>query len=66
MASAFFNYQREYSIPSVSAFPLILCVFRGGRRFLRLEVRLQSLEFSIASSTLKPNLQPLISNIYKL
>ncbi|AQY22553.1 hypothetical protein AWB57_02225 [Riemerella anatipestifer] len=58
-----FSVQREYFALSVLAFPLILCVFRGGRRFFRLEVRYESLELSMASSTLKSNIQPLKSNI---
>ncbi len=58
-----FSVQGEYFALSVLAFPLVLCVFRGGRRFFRLELRFQSLELSIASSTLKSNLQPLKSNI---
>ncbi|AFR35418.1 hypothetical protein D1Z97_04640 [Riemerella anatipestifer] len=61
-----FSVQREYSALSVLAFPLILCVFRGGRRFFRLEVRYESLELSIAPSTLKLNLQPLTSKIQYL
>ncbi|MRM82779.1 hypothetical protein D1003_02880 [Riemerella anatipestifer] len=57
-----FSVQGERYALSVLAFPLVLCVFRGGRRFFRLEVRFQRLELSTAS-TLKPNLQPLKSNI---
>ncbi|WP_260391414.1 hypothetical protein [Riemerella anatipestifer] len=34
-----FSVQKERSALSVSAFPLVLCVFREGRRFLGLEVR---------------------------
>ncbi|MRM96866.1 hypothetical protein D1Z97_08110 [Riemerella anatipestifer] len=55
-----FSVQREYFALSVLAFPLVLCVFRGGRRFLRLEVRFQRLELSITCTS---NLQPLKSNI---
>ncbi|AZZ59004.1 hypothetical protein D1Z97_02340 [Riemerella anatipestifer] len=51
-----FSIQRERNALSVLAFLLILCVFRGGRRFFRVEVRFQRLELSTASSTLKPNL----------
>ncbi|MCQ4154394.1 hypothetical protein PG294_02405 [Riemerella anatipestifer] len=54
------SVQEECSALSVLAFPLILCVFRGGRRFLRLEVRFQRLELSITCTS---NLQPLKSNI---
>ncbi|MBT0526691.1 hypothetical protein J5295_08510 [Riemerella anatipestifer] len=60
------SVQRGYSILSVLAFPLVLCVFRGGRRFFRLELRDEILELSIVSSTLKSNTQLLQSNIYNL
>ncbi|MDR7797432.1 hypothetical protein RIU44_09190, partial [Riemerella anatipestifer] len=49
------SVQEECSALSVLAFPLILCVFRGGRRFFRLELRDEILELSIVSSTLKSN-----------
>ncbi len=62
-----FSVQRGSSrFLSVLAFPLVLCVFREGRRFFRLEVRFQSLEFSVASSIHKSNIQPLKSNIQYL
>ncbi|MRN17149.1 hypothetical protein D1000_10285 [Riemerella anatipestifer] len=51
-----FSVQGERYALSVLAFLLVLCVLRGGRHFFRVEDRFQSLEFSIASSTLKPNL----------
>uniref|UniRef100_UPI0030EF4189 hypothetical protein n=1 Tax=Riemerella anatipestifer TaxID=34085 RepID=UPI0030EF4189 len=57
------SVQKEYFALSVLAFLLVLCVLRGGRCFLRLEARYKSLELSIASPILKPNLQPLIPNI---
>ncbi|MDY3362462.1 hypothetical protein PG623_00460 [Riemerella anatipestifer] len=60
------SVQRGRSALSISAFPLVLCVFREGRRFFRLEVRYESLELSMASSTLKPNIQSLKSNIQYL
>ncbi len=47
-----FSVQGEYFALSVLAFPLVLCVFRGGRRFFRLELRGEILEPSI-TSTLK-------------
>ncbi|MRM82412.1 hypothetical protein D1003_00905 [Riemerella anatipestifer] len=63
MLGAFSVQRGSLCFLSVLAFPLVLCVFRGERRFFRLEVRYESLELSTASSTLKPNLQPLKSNI---
>ncbi|MRN00941.1 hypothetical protein D1Z97_07035 [Riemerella anatipestifer] len=44
-----FSVQGEYFALSVLAFPLVLCVFRGGRRFFRLELRDEILELSIIS-----------------
>ncbi|AZZ58095.1 hypothetical protein AWB57_03005 [Riemerella anatipestifer] len=61
-----FSVQGERYVLSVLAFPLVLCVFRGGRRFFRLEVSFQSLELSIVSSILKSNIQPLKSSIQYL
>ncbi|MDR7783203.1 hypothetical protein PG294_03090 [Riemerella anatipestifer] len=40
-----FSVQKKRSALSVLAFPLVLCVFRGERRFLRLEVRYERLDF---------------------
>ncbi|MDY3521900.1 hypothetical protein PG330_07985 [Riemerella anatipestifer] len=59
LLGAFSVQKGSFSFLSALAFPLVLCVFRGGRRFLRLEVRYERLELSIASSALKTNLQPL-------
>ncbi|AFD56928.1 hypothetical protein CG08_1987 [Riemerella anatipestifer] len=50
-----FSVQREYFALSVLAFPLVLCVFREGRRFLRLELSI--------TSTLKSKIQYLTSII---
>ncbi|MCU7567178.1 hypothetical protein PG608_02675 [Riemerella anatipestifer] len=50
---------------SVLAFPLVLCVLRGERHFLGLEVRCEILELSI-TSTLKSNIQYLTLNIQNL
>ncbi|MDR7783546.1 hypothetical protein PG294_03320 [Riemerella anatipestifer] len=62
-----FSVQRgSFYFLSALAFPLVLCVFRGERRFFRLEVRYENLELSIAPSTLKLNLQPLTSKIQYL
>ncbi|MDY3520754.1 hypothetical protein PG614_05875 [Riemerella anatipestifer] len=44
-----FSVQRERYALSVFAFPLVLCVFREGRRFLMLELRGEILELSIIS-----------------
>ncbi|AZZ59223.1 hypothetical protein D1Z97_11035 [Riemerella anatipestifer] len=61
MLGAFSVQKGSFCFLSALAFPLVLCVFREGRRFLRLEVRYERLELSIASSALKTNLQPLIA-----
>ncbi|MDY3445694.1 hypothetical protein PG608_12435 [Riemerella anatipestifer] len=62
-----FSVQRgSFYFLSTLAFPLVLCVFRGERRFFRLELRDEILELSIVSSTLKSNTQLLQSNIYNL
>ncbi|MDD1550329.1 hypothetical protein FO611_02125 [Riemerella anatipestifer] len=51
-----FSVQKESSrFLSVLAFPLVLCVFREGRRFLRLELSI--------TSTLKSKIQYLTSII---
>ncbi|OBP42563.1 hypothetical protein AWR41_00135 [Riemerella anatipestifer] len=60
-----FSVQREYFALSVLAFPLILCVFREGRRFFISELRGKILEPSI-TSTLKSKIQHLKSNIQYL
>ncbi|MDY3521874.1 hypothetical protein PG614_07500 [Riemerella anatipestifer] len=44
-----FSVQGERYVLSVLAFPLVLCVFREGRRFLWLELRDEILELSIIS-----------------
>ncbi|MDR7795634.1 hypothetical protein RIU45_11780, partial [Riemerella anatipestifer] len=61
LLGAFSVQKGSFCFLSALAFPLVLCVFREGRRFLRLEVRYERLELSIASSALKTNLQPLIA-----
>ncbi len=54
-----FSVQGEsFRFLSVLAFPLILCVFRGGRRFFISELRGKILEPSI-TSTLKSKIQNL-------
>ncbi|AFR34675.1 hypothetical protein FO611_02015 [Riemerella anatipestifer] len=44
-----FSVKKERSALSVLAFPLVLCVFRGERCFLGLELRGEILELSITS-----------------
>ncbi len=58
-----FSVQRgSFYFLSASAFPLVLCVFRGGRRFFISELRGEILELSI-TSTLKSKIQHLKSII---
>ncbi|MDY3364300.1 hypothetical protein PG623_09875 [Riemerella anatipestifer] len=61
LLGAFSIQKGSFYFLSALAFPLVLCVFREGRHFLRLEVRYERLELSIVSSALKTNLQPLIA-----
>ncbi|AZZ59566.1 hypothetical protein AWB57_11395 [Riemerella anatipestifer] len=49
MLGAFSVQRGSFYFLSVSAFPLVLCVFRGERRFFRLELRDEILELSIIS-----------------
>ncbi|MRM84927.1 hypothetical protein D1002_03060 [Riemerella anatipestifer] len=50
MLGAFSVQKGSFCFLSALAFPLVLCVFREGRHFLRLEVRYERLELSTASS----------------
>ncbi|MBT0574019.1 hypothetical protein PG294_10180 [Riemerella anatipestifer] len=54
-----FSVQGERYALSILAFPLVLCVFRGGRRFLRIELRGKILE----PTALKSKIQHLKSII---
>ncbi|MDD1538285.1 hypothetical protein FO702_01745 [Riemerella anatipestifer] len=49
MLSAFSVQKGSLCCLSALAFPLVLCVFRGERRFLMLEFRGEILELSITS-----------------
>ncbi|AZZ59187.1 hypothetical protein D1Z97_07380 [Riemerella anatipestifer] len=65
MLGAFSVQKGSFSFLSALAFPLVLCVFRGERRFLMLELRGEILELSIISIqslSLTSNLQYLKSN----
>ncbi|MRM96925.1 hypothetical protein D1Z97_06940 [Riemerella anatipestifer] len=65
MLGAFSVQKGSFCFLSALAFPLVLCVFRGERRFLILELRDKILELSI-TSTLKFNIQYLTLNIQNL
>ncbi|MDR7783363.1 hypothetical protein PG294_03850 [Riemerella anatipestifer] len=45
LLGAFSVQKGSFCFLSALAFPLVLCVFREGRRFLRLEVRYERLDF---------------------
>ncbi|MCU7568033.1 hypothetical protein OKE68_04495, partial [Riemerella anatipestifer] len=65
LLGAFSVQKGSFSFLSALAFPLVLCVFRGERRFLMLELRGEILELSIISIqslSLTSNLQYLKSN----
>ncbi|MRM94954.1 hypothetical protein D1Z98_08220 [Riemerella anatipestifer] len=64
MLGAFSVQRGSFYFLSTLAFPLVLCVFRGERRFLRLELRGKILEPSI-TSTLKSKIQYLTSINFK-